>query len=132
MHIEVFAANRVVIVPAGIGARPPWTLAAGRITRARCYGALVTLDPTGVVLMRAGARLSLADLFRAWGQPLSSSRLGPFAAPAGRRVAVFVDGQRLRGAPGSVPLVSHSEIVLEAGTHVPPHRSFTFPAGVVE
>ncbi len=134
VHVEVFAANRVVIVPAGIGVRPPLTLAAGRIARARCYGALVTLEPTGVVLVREHEPLPLplplSSLFRSWGQPLSSSRLGSFVAPAGTRVAVFVDGRRWRGAPGSVPLVSHAEIVLEVGPHVPPHRSFVFPPGV--
>jgi hypothetical protein len=127
VHVEVFAANRVVIVPAGIGVRPPLTRSAGRITRARCYGALVTLEPTGVALVREHEPLPLSSLFRSWGQPLSPSRLGSFAAPAGARVAVFVDGRRWRGAPGSVPLASHAEIVLEVGPHVPPHASFVFP-----
>jgi hypothetical protein len=129
VHVEVFAANRVVLVPAGIGTRPPLTLSAGRITGARCYGALVTLDPTGVVLARVGARLALAALFRAWGQPLSRSRLASFVAAPGTHVAVFVDGRRWLRAPGSVPLASHAEIVLEVGPHVPPHTSFTFPPG---
>lgn len=127
VHVEVFAANRVVIVPAGIGVRAPLTLSAGRIARARCYGALVTLEPTGVVLVRAPEPLPLSSLFRSWGQPLSPSRLGSFMASAGTHVAVFVDGRRWRGSPGSVPLLSHTEIVLEVGPHVPPHRSFTFP-----
>jgi hypothetical protein len=132
VHVEVFAANRVVIVPAGIGVRPPLTLAAGRITGARCYGALVTLEPTGVVLVRAHEPIPLSSLFRSWGQPLSPFRLGSFVASPHTHVAVFVDGRRWRGAPGSVPLESRSEIVLEVGPHVPPHRSFAFPRGVVE
>ena len=130
VHVEVFAANRVVIVPAGIGVSAPLTRSAGRITRARCYGALVTLEPTGVVLVREHQPIPLSTLFRAWGQPLSPSRLASFGAPPGTRVAVFVNGRRRRGAPGSVPLTSHSEIVLEVGPHVPPHRSFTFPPSV--
>lgn len=132
VHVEVFAANRVVIVPAGIGVRPPLTFSAGRITHARCYGALVTLEPTGVVLVREDEPIPLSSLFRSWGQPLSPSRLGSFVTSAGTRVAVFVDGRRWRGAPGSVPLVSHAEIVLEVGPHVPPHASFVFPPEVVE
>ncbi|MGA2164129.1 MAG: hypothetical protein ABSH36_06630 [Solirubrobacteraceae bacterium] len=130
VHVEVFAANRVVIVPAGIGVRPPLTLSAGRIAGARCYGGLVTLEPTGVVLVRAHEPIPLSSLFRSWGQPLSPSRLGPFVASPGTHVAVFVDGRRWRGAPGSVPLLSHSEIVLEVGPHVLPHRSFAFPPGL--
>lgn len=128
-HVEVFAANRVVIVAAGIGVRPPWGFSAGRITRARCYGALVTLDPTGVVLVRSGAHATLADLFNSWGQPLSKEQLASFSATAGKQIAVFVNGLRWRNAPGSVPLARHDEIVLEVGPFVPPHTSFTFPPG---
>jgi hypothetical protein len=51
----VFAANRVVLVPAGIGTRPPLRRFAGRIADAHCYGALATIEPTGVVLVRPGA-----------------------------------------------------------------------------
>ena len=129
VHVEVFAANRVVLVPAGIGTRPPRGFSAGRISSARCYGELVTLDPTGLVLVRAGSRPVLADLFRAWGEPLSTRRLASFAASTGARVAVFVDGRRWHGSPGRVPLAPHAEIVLEVGPYVPPHRSYTFPPG---
>ena len=129
VHVEVFAANRVLLLPAGIGARQPWAKLDGRIASARCYGALVTLDPTGLVLVRPGARLTLADLFRSWGEPLSRTRLTSFSAPAGTEVAVFVDGRRLNAAPPSVPLTRHAEIVLEVGPHVPPHSSYAFPPG---
>ena len=129
VHVEVFAANRVLLLPAGIGARQPWAKLDGRITSAPCYGALVTLDPTGLVLVRPGAGLTLADLFRSWGEPLSRTRLTSFSAPAGTQVAVFVDGQRLNAAPPSVPLTRHAEIVLEVGPHVPPHSSYAFPPG---
>jgi hypothetical protein len=129
VHVELFAANQVVLVAAGIGTRPPLRHSAGRITGARCYGDLATLEPTGVVLVRRGARLTLADLFRSWGQPLSSRQIASFPAGSGRSVEVFVDGRRRRGAPGKVPLSAHSEIVLEVGPHVPPHNFYTFPPG---
>jgi hypothetical protein len=129
VHVELFAADRVVLVAGGIGTRPPRGFSAGRISRARCYGDLVTLEPTGVVLVRPGARLALSELFRSWGQPLSSSRLASFPAAAGTRVAVFVGGLRWHGPPGGVSLKRHSEIVLEVGLHVPPHASYTFPPG---
>jgi hypothetical protein len=129
VHVEVFGANRVVIVPAGIGVRPPLRVSAGRISSADCYGSLVTLEPTGLVLVRPGSRLSLSDLFRSWGEPLSTERLASFKAPAGGRVAVFVDGGSWNAAPGEVRLGRHAEIVLEVGPHVPPHPSYTFPPG---
>ena len=129
VHVEVFAANRVVLLAAGIGVRSPRTSVTGRITHASCYGALVTLDPTGLVLVRPGAVLTAAALFRSWGQPLSATRLASFRAAAGTRVAVFVDGRPWPGAPGAVPLTRHAEIVLEVGPHVPPHSSYAFPPG---
>lgn len=129
VHVELFAANRVVLVPAGIGTRPPRGMASGRIVSAGCYGELVTLDPTGLVLVRRGAHPVLADLFRSWGQPLSARRLASFAAGRGDRVAVFVDGRSWRGPLTRVPLRRHSEIVLEVGPHVPPHPAYTFPPG---
>jgi len=129
VHVEVFAANRVVLVPAGIGTRPPRRSSEGRISSARCYGALVTLDPTGLVLVQPGSRLLLADLFNAWGERLSTRRLASFSASIGARVAVFVNGRRWRETPGQVPLARHAEIVLEVGPYVPPHRSYTFPPG---
>jgi hypothetical protein len=129
VHVEVFAANQVLLLPAGIGARRPWAMVNGAVTSARCYGALVTLDPTGLVLVRPGARLTLADLFRSWGEPLSRTRLASFSAPAGTQVAVFVDGRRRNVGPASVPLTRHAEIVLEVGPHVPPHSSYAFPPG---
>jgi hypothetical protein len=129
VHVEVFGANRVVIVPAGIGIRPPVRVSGGRVSSAGCYGGLVTLEPTGVVLVRPGSRLSLSDLFRSWGEPLSTRRVASFAAPRAGQVAVFVGGGRWSGAPGRVPLARHAEIVVEVGPYVPPHSSYTFPPG---
>jgi len=129
VHVEVFASDRVLLLPAGIGTRPPLALLDGRITSARCYGTLVTLDPTGLVLVRPGSGLTLGTLFRSWGQPLSRTRLTSFSAPAGTSVTVFVDGERWAGAPAAVPLTRHAEIVLEVGPRVPPHPSYAFPAG---
>ena len=130
VHVEVFGAGRVVLVPAGIGARPPLSLSAGRVSRARCFGSVVTVDPTGLLLVRPNARLTLSALFRAWGQPLSRRRVGAFRAGPPGVVAVFVNGRRWRGRPGDVPLVRHAEIVVEAGPHVPPHSAYTFPLGL--
>jgi hypothetical protein len=130
VHVEVFAADRVVLLATGISTRAPYVYSSGRISAARCYGALVTLDPTGLVLVRRGMRLSLGQLFHAWGQPLTRQRLASFSAPAGTTVSVFVDGHRWRGEPAEVPLKRHDEIVLEVGPHVPPHTSYAFPAGV--
>jgi hypothetical protein len=129
VHVELFAANRVVLVAPGIGVRGPVHGISGRIAGARCYGALVTLDPTGVILVRPGRTLRVADLFRAWGEPLSRRRLASFTASGRHQVVTYVGGRRRRGAPGSLPLTRHAEIVLEVGPPVPPHAGYTFPPG---
>jgi hypothetical protein len=129
IHLEVFAANRVVLIPAGIGVRGPVRRFAGRISAARCYGPMVTLEPTGVVLIRPGRRYRLAGLFRAWGQPLGRRRLVSFRAAPGGPVRAFVNGRRWPAAPGAIPLHRHAEIVLEVGPYVPPHHAYTFPPG---
>lgn len=129
VHVELFAANRVVLVAEGIGTHPPLRFSAGRIASAACYGELVTIDPTGLVLVRPKERLTLADLFHSWGQPLSPYQLASFRAGPGARVAVFVGGRRWFGAPSRLPLTRHAEIVLEVGPYVPPHASYTFPPG---
>jgi hypothetical protein len=129
VHVEVFGANRVMTVPRGIGSRPPLRFSAGRISAARCFGALVTLEPTGLVLVRPGQAFSLKDLFQAWGQPLSQRRVAGFSARPGHRVRVYVNGRPGPGSPGTVSLRRHSEIVLEIGPYIPPHRRYTFPPG---
>ena len=132
VHIELFAENRVVLIPAGIGVRGPVTRSAGRIVAARCFGRLVTVDPTGVVLIArrsTGARLTLGALFRSWGEPLSMHRLAGFRAPAPGRVRVYVDGRRRYGPPGALALHAHAEVVLEVGAFVEPHRRYAFPGG---
>jgi hypothetical protein len=129
VHVELFGANRVVLVAAGIGTRGPLSFSEGRISGARCYGDLVTLEPTGVVLVSPGRRLHLSDLFHAWGQALSTRRLASFSASRTGAVSVFVDGRRWSGPPGRVPLLAHAEIVLEVGPPVPPHSTYQFPPG---
>ena len=72
-HVELFAANHVVLIAGGIGTAAPRTVVDARVTHAGCFGSVVTLDPTGIVYARAGSTLTLADLFRSWGQPLSAA-----------------------------------------------------------
>jgi hypothetical protein len=126
VHVELFAADQVVLIAAGIGTRPPRRRTEGRITAAGCYGAIVTLDPTGVVLVAPGRRLTIADLFASWGEPLSARRMASFRAAA---VTAYIDGRRHYGPAGRIGLRRHAEIVLEVGPLVPPHRSYRFPPG---
>jgi hypothetical protein len=107
-HLELFAAGRVVLIPAGIG----------MATQQRCTQRVFTTEPTGVLVI-AAAGLTLADLFRIWNQPLSSHRLLGFTG----RVRTYVAGRRWTGDPRSVPLSDHT-------VHIPsPCHGTCSPAG---
>jgi hypothetical protein len=122
-HLELFAQDRVVIVAAGIGTRPPRHTLGGRITGARCYGDLVTIDPTGLILLRPPARSTVGDVFAAWGRPLRPNAMAGFRGA----VRAWVGGRRWTGPVAAIPLRRHAEIVLEVGPYVPPHRRYRFP-----
>jgi hypothetical protein len=127
-HVELFAHNRGVQVPAGIGisgARQRGVFVSG----GRCRYGLSTVDPTGVVQVQnrtPPGTPTAGDLFALWGQPLSRNRLASFQG----RVTAFVDGRRWAGDPRSIPLRRHAQIVLEVGPLIPPHPSYLFPPGL--
>ncbi len=127
-HIELFAQNHEVQVPGGIGVALPQRRQGVFVRGGRCLYGLRTLDPTGVVVISAGAHPapSLGELFRLWGQPLSRTRLAGFRGP----VHAFVGGRRWRGDPTGIPLARHAQIVVEVGPAIPPHRAYLFPAGL--
>lgn len=124
-HLELFAAGRVVVVPAGIG------VVGGRrdgafVRGGRCRYALSTTEPTGVVEVVHGTRATLGDLFALWGAPLSPGRIASFRG----RVRAWVGGRRVTGDPQDIPLTHHAQIVLAVGPDVPVHSAFTFRAGL--
>jgi hypothetical protein len=116
LHLEVFVNRKVVVVPSGIG-----------VSRPGCVYPVRTTAPGGVVEVARGVKLTLADLFRVWGQPLAANRLVSFASK--QPVRVYVAGRRVHEPVGAVPLTRHAEIVVELGGYVAPHPFFLFPGG---
>ena len=111
VHLELFARNRVIIVPAGI--------------EHRC---LRTRWPVGIVEVRG--RHTLGEFFRVWRQPLSQTRLVGFKTRPDRPVRAYVNGRRWRGELRRIPLRRHANIVLELGRYIPPKKVFLFPLGL--
>jgi hypothetical protein len=111
VHLELFARNRVIIVPAGI--------------EHRC---LRTRWPVGIVEVRG--RHTLGAFFRVWGQPLSETRLVGFNTRSDRPVRAYVNGRRWRGELRRIPLRRHANIVLQLGRYIRPHKVFLFPLGL--
>lgn len=124
LHLEIFVDRLVVVVPAGIGIARPWRQVAGSVLAGGCTYPITTPTPGGIVEVARGARLSLADLFRIWGQPLGGRRIASFRATAPLRA--YVDGVRVDAPVGSIRLSPRAEIVLELGGYVVPHRFFLF------
>ena len=130
VHVELFAAGLVVIVPPGIGVAPPFRRGGAFVTPRGCTYPLRTLDPTGVIEVRPVRKLTLGDLFAVWGVPLSPTRLAGFRTTASKPVRAYVGGDEWHGSLAAIPLRRHAEIVLEVGPFIPPHRSFLFRPGL--
>ena len=96
----------------------------------RCSYPVRTRQPTGVLEVTTGTRLTLGDLFAVWGRPLSRSRLVGYRARRGERIRAWVGGCPWTGSLGAIPLRRHAQIVLEGGGYVPPHATFRFPRGL--
>jgi hypothetical protein len=69
---------------------------------------------------------TLGNFFDVWGQPLSSSRVGPAAGP----VTAFYDGERYDGDPRAIPLTAHAQIQLDLGRPLVAPAAIAFPAGL--
>jgi hypothetical protein len=120
-HIELFAAGRVVLVPAGLGVAGSRRGLDGRRSAGACRQAIYTTEPTGV-LDATVARPTTGDLFRIWGQPLTRGRMLSFRGP----VRAYVSGRRWTGEPAAIPLTRHAQVVLQVGPYIRPHRTYGF------
>lgn len=119
-HLTVDVDGHERAVPGGIGMFLPKAVqsAAGSyFTASQCYYWLHTSTQDGVILVEAPVprQFTLGQLFKIWGQPLSSRRV----ATARGKVTAIVDGHRWLGSPRTIPLREHSSIELAVGTPVP-------------
>lgn len=126
-HVEVFAAGHVVVIPPGIGISPPLVRRGAYVQGGRCAYPLRTVEPTGLVLLKAGAAKTLGQLFALWGQPLSRQGVAGFGASDGRGVSVFSDGLLWPGSPTDARISAGVQITIEVGPYVRPHAGYSFP-----
>lgn len=124
VHLELFAARHVVLIPPGIGIAPPRKQLGAYVGRGRCSYPLRTREPTG--LIEAEPTHTLGDFFAIWGQPLTSNRMAGFRG----EVRAYVNGRVWATAPARIPLTRHAQIVLEVGGYVRPHTTYGFPPGM--
>jgi hypothetical protein len=129
-HLELFGRGFVVIVPRGVGIAPPLRTDGPFVTAGACSYAAQTREPTGVIEIAHGTRVTLEDFFALWGQPLGSRRLAGFRAIGSERVRAWVNGRPWAADLRAIPLRPHDEIVLELGAFVAPHVSYRFRKGL--
>ncbi len=129
-HLEVFANRLDVVIPAGVGIAPPRVRDGAYVTGGRCFYPARTIEPTGLIELDEGAKVTLGQFFDLWGQPLGPKRVLGFRAAPGEPVSAFVDGQRSSGDPSAIQLRRHAAIVVEVGGYFPPTPRYVFPPGL--
>jgi hypothetical protein len=131
VHLEIFSRRLVVIIPPGIGVAPPLARrGAAYVVGGRCSYPARTIEPTGVIQVAQGPRLTLGDFFALWGEPLSRTRLLSFKERGEGRIRAFYKGRQWRGAPAAIPLTHHAEITLEVNGFVPVRVGYRFRPGL--
>jgi hypothetical protein len=130
VHLEVFAKEIDMVIPAGIGVAPPRVRDGAYVRAGRCSYPAQTLEPTGLIEVDEGRSLTLGQFFDLWGQPLSRTRLVGFKAKPGEQVRAYVNGRRRRGDPRQTPLARHAAIALQVGGYFPPPPRYAFPPGL--
>lgn len=124
-HLDVIANGQPVTVPQYVGIDES----------AQTITALHTHDPSGIIHIESAADVpfTLGQFFTEWGQPLSSTQVGPVTIGSTEAVHLFVNGKEVTGDPAKYVLKAHDEVALWVGANgqtpqVP--SSYNFPAGL--
>ena len=113
-HLTIVIRGQVKTVPAFIG------ITATQI----CW--LHVHDTSGIIHIEAGDNrtFALADFFAVWRQPLSTSAIDGDRVGSAESIQATVNQQPYTGAPETIVLKNHGDIVLELGPpflQVPPY-----------
>jgi hypothetical protein len=118
-HLTILIRGQIKTVPAFIG------ITATQI----CW--LHTHDTAGIIHIEAGdtRTLTLGDFFAVWRQPLSQTTIDGDRAGSGESIQTTVNQEPYTGAPETILLKEHEDIVLQLGPpflQIPP---YVWPAG---
>jgi hypothetical protein len=131
-HLTVFVNGSARQVPAAVGipgAVAQSTPAGSFVDQGTCFYWLHTHAADGIIHIESPVHRSytLGNFFDEWGQPLSTSRVGP---ASGHVVAIY-NGQVFTGNPRDIPLTAHAQIQLEVGSPLVAPEHITFPSGLL-
>ncbi len=129
-HLAVYVDGQLRTIPYGIGIVQPvaeQTSSGPFVSQGSCFYWIHVHDLSGVIHIESPTprTYTLGQFFALWGQPLSTTQVGP----ASGTVTAFVNGAPQQGDPGSIPLDAHQVIQLDVGTVVPP-QPYRFPSGL--
>ncbi len=133
VHLTIFVDGQARAIPYGIGIGPPIeglnTAAGPFVTVGKCFMWLHTHALDGVIHIESPNRrtYTLGQFFAVWGQPLSTTQVGP----AHGKVTTFYDGKVWTGNPGDIPLTSETQIQLDVGTPIVAPEHIAFPKGLL-
>ena len=130
-HLTIFVNGQARQVPAAIGipgATATQTPSGPFIGSGTCFYWLHTHAADGIIHIESPVQrtFTLGDFFAEWGQPLSTTQVGP----ATGHVTALYNGQVYTGNPSSIPLAAHAQIQLEVGTPLIAPVSTAFPNGL--
>jgi len=116
-HLAIFDHGKEVAIPANIGIPP------GK----QCLYWLHTHTSDGVIHIEAplARTFTLGDFFKIWGQPLSKTVASTAHAAKGSALKVWLDGKPYTRDPATIPLATHTDVVIEAGPPFPKPVPFT-------
>lgn len=118
-HLAIYVEGALRPVPSSIGTFKPIikdTETGPLVTEAECFYNMHTHAQDGVIHFEAPEprAFTLGQFFAIWGQPLSSTQVGPFRG----RVSVYVDGRPNVGDPADIVLSEKRTIQLAVGKNV--------------
>ena len=116
-HLVLIDHGKEVSIPADVGQRP------GR----NCLYWVHTHTADGIIHIESPQprTFTLADFFTIWGQPLSRGEAASMKAAKGSSLRVWVNGKPYTGDIREIPLLPHTDIVIEAGPPFVPPPKFT-------
>jgi hypothetical protein len=119
-HVTIFVNGKAKYIPYGVGIPGEQATATpdgAFVSTGSCFYWLHTHARDGIIHIESPSNaltFHLGQFFAEWGQPLSSTQVGP----AKGKLTVFFNGKLYKGNPANLPLGHHYEIQIDVGTPI--------------
>jgi hypothetical protein len=119
-HLTIFVNGKARVIPYGIGIPGYQAVSTPEgpfVETGSCFYWLHTHAYDGILHVESPSTtktFKLGQFFAEWGQPLSSTQVGP----ATGKLTVFFDGRLYKGDPADLPLGYHYQIQIDVGSPI--------------